>query len=155
MNKIKAITYLTVVFCYLIINIPAIFAQDNNFKEVVQRIFSSNVIDSISYNNGKGIIIFKQNDDYFGTGDKINKIFAIESVRIFRDDQDIHALQMVIPISKKIYMMNVNKTDIELFYNINITDLSNNPETWRINFINKYDNKNIRKMFVAKFAVIN
>ena len=75
------------------------WGQDD-FETQAKRLFSSSILESVKMHDGNGEIIFKDPPNmasYFRTGDKINKIFAIESARLFRDVPDLNSLTMTIP----------------------------------------------------------
>ncbi|MCP4352610.1 MAG: hypothetical protein GY795_44705, partial [Desulfobacterales bacterium] len=46
----------------------------------------------MKFDKGKGEILFNLKDDYFGTGDKVNKIHAVESARLFRNIPELESL---------------------------------------------------------------
>ncbi|MCP4339838.1 MAG: hypothetical protein GY799_13345 [Desulfobulbaceae bacterium] len=126
-----------------------------NFVNTLSKFFPKSVLKSSAFDKGTGIIIFRQNTEYFGTGDKINKIHAIESARLFRDVSELKALRMTIPLSDKTYVLNINRQTIQRYYNINFGSLKGDLEAWRTKFIQQYDSKRLRARFAAKFVRIN
>lgn len=144
------------IFCMIAVFLTAgtVWGQDD-FETQTKRIFSSSILESVRIYKGNGEIIFKDSpkmSSYFRTGDKINKIFAIESARLFRDVRDLKSLKMTIPLEKRTYAMSISRKTIEKFYGLNFSAMKGNVDTWRSKFIKKYDNKKIRAYFAAKFA---
>lgn len=72
-------------------------------ERVVTRSVSSAFHESISIDGSSATVAFKQNDsdplyqDYFTTGDKQNKILAIETTRWFRDLPGLQTLRVTVP----------------------------------------------------------
>ncbi len=131
------------------------FGQDD-FENDVKKVFSTAIIDTVKSNKGKGEILFKDPSSmpsYFRTGDKVNKVFAIESARLFRNSPNLNALKMTIPLEKN-YTMNISRVEIEKFYNVNLSSMKDNLERWRTDFIQKYDSKETRAKFAAKFVKV-
>jgi len=145
----------------LIIGVVAFFLTagtvwgQGDFETQAKRIFSSSILESIKINNGNGEILFKDPPDmpsYFRTGDKINKVFAIESARLFRDVLGLESLKMTIPLKEETHVMSISRKDIDKFYGLNFSEMKGNLDAWRNKFIRKYDNKKARFYFAVKFA---
>lgn len=90
--------------------------------------------------------------DYYESGDKANKVLAIESVRIFREVPDLDRLTVTVPRDGKAQTLDVTRAQIEQYYKINLSELAGNPSAWREDFIQQYDNENSRAEFVKTFA---
>lgn len=90
--------------------------------------------------------------DYYESGDKANKILAVESVRIFREVPDLEQLTVTVPRDGKDQTLVVTRTQIEQYYKISLADLAADPSSWRETFIQPYDNKKSRGDFVKKFV---
>lgn len=128
---------------------------DGEFKEKAERIFSSSIIYSIKDNDGAGEIIFKTPKNmpsYFVEGDKVNKVFAIESARLFKDLPTLERLKLQIPANGKAYSMNISRQEIEKFYDTDLKAIGENPDIWREEFIKRYDNKESRAEFASVFV---
>lgn len=125
--------------------------QDTNFPEVAQRYFSSAVTAEVAQDNGVGRIVFKKNPDYFETGDKISKIMAIESARLFREVPGLTALQFSIPASDGTHEMSVTRQQLEDFYGGPMSRFAD-LDAWRNQFLPQYDTKESRAAFVQKFV---
>ena len=134
-----------------------------DFESVAKLTFSTSVVKSMEYQDGTGVIIFKVNDDYFGTGDKSNKICAIESARLFTWVPELKILKIAIPLSRNtrsykcgIHTLVISRSRIEKFYGMTFTKKlhENNHEPWRQKFIRKYDNKKVRAIFAKNFVKI-
>lgn len=130
-------------------------AWASDFSEKVERIFSPAVIESVSESGSSGEITFKVPErmpDYFDTGDKVNKVFAIESARIFRDVAGLEQLTLKVPKEGEMYILAISRTNIENYYGVNFSDMRTNLNLWRSNFTNVYDNKKSRAAFFDKFV---
>jgi hypothetical protein len=143
-------------FCTLAVFLMAeiTWGQDD-FQTQAKRVFSSQVIESVKINKGEGEILFKEPammPSYFRTGDKINKVFAIESARLFRDVVELNGLKMTIPLKEKTYTMSISREAIEKFYGLQFSSMKGNLDSWRSKFIQKYDTKESRGKFAAKFV---
>ncbi|MCP4112921.1 MAG: hypothetical protein GY749_46580 [Desulfobacteraceae bacterium] len=123
---------------------------EKEFEYYTELSFPRNLIKSARLSEGTGIISFKEKADYFGTGDKINKIFAIESVRLFRSMDWVSQLKLTIPLTGKKYILEITRKQAEKYYNINIPELKDMRQ-WD-KFIQKHHNKESRKKFSAKFS---
>jgi hypothetical protein len=134
----------------------------HGLKSVVVKSFSKSLIEYVLLNNGRGVVVFKIDNDYFGTGDKINKTFAIESTRWFAKVPKLKFLKIVIRLSndtrqykKGAYALSITREKIESHYKMKFSpDLFEKfGAPWRQQFIRKYDSKIQRKQFAQNFAV--
>lgn len=133
-------------------------AWASDFSEKVERIFSPAVIESVSDSGSSGEVTFKVPErmpDYFDTGDKINKVFAIESARIFRDVESLEHLTLKVPKEGEMYILAISRTNIENYYGVNFSGMRADLNLWRSNFVNIYDNKKSRAEFSEKFVTKN
>lgn len=133
------------------------FANEAEFNKAVSA-FAGSIIGGHVYKSGEnyGIIKFIENPkfpDYYTTGDKINKIFAIESARLFRKVPSMKTLGVQIVSAGKDYRMTISRKQIETWYSLNFANMS--IEDWRNKFVQKYDNKKLRSIFSKKFVKIN
>ncbi|MEB3437892.1 hypothetical protein U8291_12745 [Pseudomonas sp. A2] len=130
-------------------------AWAGEFSDKVERIFSSSVVESAEGTESAGKIVFKVPDrqpDYFETGDKANKVFAIESVRLFRDMPGLDHLTMTIPRSHTAQTLDVSRSQIEKHYEVSLSELKADPSAWREIFIQANDNRESRGEFVQEFV---
>lgn len=124
-------------------------------NDKVEEIFSPSIIGSIKENKRECEITFKIPDrdpTYFSSGDKANKVFAIESARLFRDAPELTRLKMKIPANGKKYSIDISRNDVEKFYGVSLSSMNGNPDAWRNDFMQKFDNKESRSAFVKKFV---
>lgn len=124
------------------------------FIEKAHTFFSKSKMVDIKFENGSGRILFKKDNLYFGTGDKINKIAAIESARLFRDVPELKKLMIFIPLFNKTHMLSITRHEIEDHYNLNLVMFNDNLDAWRREFIQKYDSKKLRSQFASKFIQV-
>lgn len=128
-----------------------------DFEREVKKVFAATIIERVQYNasNKKiGYILFKPRPEYFGTGDKVNKIMAIESARLFRNIVEMQGLGLIIPLSGKEYRLAIPRSRIEQWYRLDFAAMHGDPDAWRSNFIQKYDSKKQRAKFAAKFVEV-
>jgi hypothetical protein len=127
--------------------------DSSRFEKTVRKNFSSGIIREVKTKGGLGAIIFKEpagDASYFSTGDRVNRIFAIESMRLFRDVPDLDALQMVIEYRKMEQQLEVTRAEAEEFYKMKFTGMSD--DDWKKRFVEKYDTEGNRQFFVKTFT---
>ena len=130
-------------------------AWASEFLDKTERIFSPSVIESVSELGGIGKISFKipeRMPDYFESGDKANKVFAIESVRLFRDVPSLKRLTLKIPKTEGTQVLDISRADIEKYYGVDLSVRSGDPAAWREGFIHQRDTKDSRADFVKRFV---
>lgn len=130
-------------------------AWASEFRDKAERIFSPSVIESLSESGEIGKISFKipeRMPDYFESGDKTNKVFAIESARLFRDVPNLKRLTLEIPNAEGVQVLNVSRADIEKYYGVDLAAMNGNPAAWREGFIQQHDTKGSRADFVKRFV---
>ena len=121
----------------------------------MERIFSPSVIESINESGTSGEVAFKAPErmpDYFESGDKANKVLAIESVRVFRDVPGLERLKLKVPQGATERVLDVSRADVESYYKVSFSEMNSDPNVWRTKFIQNYDNKESRADFVDRFA---
>ncbi len=137
-------------------------------EKVVSTSFSQSIVKSMSFKNGKLVIVLKDPDKsskYFTTGDKINKIFAIEPARFFYKIPSLDVVDMTIVLPSKKYKLVITRAQLESYYNIKMANIREYwdeegafknllkvGDKWRNQFIRKYDSKSQRAKFVRKFV---
>lgn len=130
-------------------------AWASEFRDKAERIFSPSVIESVKESAAAGTIAFKVPErmpDYFETGDKANKVFAIESARLFRDDPSLRRLILQVPHGGALKVLNISRADIQRYYGVDFGAMNGNPNVWREEFIQRYDTSESRADFVKHFV---
>jgi len=128
-------------------------AQTASFAEVADRYFPTSVTGNISESAGIGKVTFVQNADYFETRDKINKVMAIESARLFREVASLNQLQMTIPATDGTHSLDITRQQLEEFYGGPMSRFAN-LDAWRSQFLSHYDNEESRASFASKFVQV-
>lgn len=119
------------------------------FLKVANSYFSPAYTEDITANNvGAAEVYFKLDPEYFETGDKINKIAAIESARLFRESEGLNKLQMFFQTSDGGYEVVVTRDQIEDYYGQPFEAGMN----WE-GFISQFDNEDSRADFAEEFVV--
>lgn len=137
----------------LAVLLPLGTAWAGAFTDRAERVFSSTIIASVKESGAAGEVTFKVPEraaNYFVTGDKLNKVFAIDSARIFRDVEGLERLTFHIPAHGKTYSLRVTRADIEKHYGMSFKGMS--MDAWRNEFIQVFDNKQSRAKFVERFV---
>ncbi|MEK2611110.1 hypothetical protein WLF18_18550 [Pseudomonas shirazensis] len=137
----------------LLITLSVGTAWGSEFSDKAERVFTS--IDSVSETGATGKVLLKvpeRGPTYYETGDKAHKIFAIDSVRVFRDVPKLERLMVTIPREGKTQTLDVTRAQVEQYYKISLSDLAPHTSKWREEFIQRYDNKQSRADFVKKFV---
>jgi hypothetical protein len=125
--------------------------------------FSSSILRSSSFENGKLSIVLGESSlskNYLTTGDKINKLLAIESARLFYKTPEINSLDIIIDASPDKYHLSITKAELESYYGINFEGIREHSDTgeltagdlWKNDFIRIWDNKESRANFVNIFV---
>ncbi|MBZ9576744.1 hypothetical protein [Modicisalibacter sp. MOD 31.J] len=125
-----------------------------SFKSAAESVFSPSILESVEYDTGQGSITFqapKVLPDYFESGDKVNKIIAIDSARLFRHLPSLESLSLRIPVGGDDVQATLPRQAVEEFYGVRFSELHNDMNAWREDFSSKYDNKASRKKFVEEF----
>jgi hypothetical protein len=144
-------TAFTVAALFLSTTAQAAFVSD--FKAKADLYFADAVTQSITATaNGEGVVIFKANVDYFGSGDKINKVMAVESARLFREVPSLNRLKLTIPNEGRTYSLNITRSQIEAHYGLKFAGMG--LEMWRERFTTKFDTKPSRAAFAKKFVAV-
>ena len=139
----------------LLITLSVGTAWASEFSDKVERVFSPSVFKSAQESGSTGTVDFKIPDrhpEYFETGDKANKVFAIDSVRIFRDLPKLDRLIFKVPREGSTQTLDVTRSQIEQHYEVSLSDLAANPSNWREGFIQQFDNKKSRAEFAERFV---
>lgn len=143
------------VIASVVLVMAAAGAWASEFQDKAERIFSPSVIESVSESGASGKISFKipeRMPEYFESGDKTNKVFAIESVRLFRDVPSLKRLRLEIPNAGGVQILDISRADIEKYYGVDLVGMNGNPSAWREGFIQQHDSKDSRSAFVKHFV---
>ncbi|SLM28834.1 exported hypothetical protein [Desulfamplus magnetovallimortis] len=124
------------------------------FMATVNGLFESTLIEEVTFGNGTGKIEFSKNNGYFGTGDRANIIFAIESTQLFRDVPELKKLIMKIPIFENTHVLDINRNEIETYYGVEFTTYKDNADAWKNEFASQFDLKHLRLKFADQFVRI-
>jgi hypothetical protein len=123
------------------------------FQKAVRKIFPAAILDKVWTKGAIGIVGFKppaKEPDYFSTDDRIRRIFAIESMQLFRDVADLDRLQLVVTVDKSQQQVEVTRAEAEGFYRMKFGPMS--EEDWRLHFVDLYDTPGSRAAFVKGFT---
>jgi len=99
----------------------------------------------------------KTYNEYWGTGDAINKTLMEEPIRLLREFPALNTVTMTISYKSKIYNITADRKTIENYFNIDLNKIHDDKslDLWRNEVVNKYFIKDVRKIYVDKFANIN
>ena len=132
-------------------------AWAGEFTDRVDRVFSSSIVGAVKESGTGGEITFKApsvEPRYFEAGDKLGKVFAIDSARLFRDVKGLEQLTFKIPAYGKTYSMSISRADIETHYGVNFAAMNGDLDAWRTQFVQIFDNKQSRAKFSERFVTI-
>lgn len=87
---------------------------------------------------------------YFATGDKLRKMFAIETARFFWKVPLMESFAMQIVSKGMDFRLSITRAEIEKYYKIRFSTMT--EEQWRENYIKKYDSKKSRMAFCTKYV---
>lgn len=130
-------------------------AWASEFQDKAERIFSPSIIESVSESGANGKISFKipeRMPDYFVSADKTNKVFAIESARLFRDVPSLKRLTLKIPNDGIVQVLDISRADIQKYYGLDFAAMNGDLNTWHEEFIQRFDTKELRADFVRNFV---
>ncbi|MFJ8528672.1 hypothetical protein [Bacillus sp. NPDC094106] len=87
--------------------------------------------------------------EYWKTGDRIDKLFVIETTRLFKKNPVLQNLEVILPFEGKTYEASINKNELEKFLKVKM-DTLNEKTNWK-EFTDKYayglDNVERQKIF--------
>lgn len=87
--------------------------------------------------------------EYWSTGDKIDKLFVIETTRLFKKNPVLENLEVILPFEGKTYEASINKKELEKVLKVKM-DTLNESTNWK-EFTDKYayglDNVERQKVF--------
>jgi hypothetical protein len=96
-------------------------------------------------------------NEYFDTGNKIEKLVILESARLLRDFKQIETVSLIIRFGGKTYDANVNRNKLNDLIGFNIDSLSPNDSSWTTNFSDVYGygiNNEKRRILFNQFVNI-
>ncbi|MBY0597352.1 hypothetical protein [Bacillus bingmayongensis] len=80
----------------------------------------------------------KTYEDYFETGDKINKILTQESARLLRQFSFLDNVSISIPYKGLVYEIELNRDKLNAYLGYKIEDLSVQDRTWHLEFLQRH-----------------
>ncbi|MED3621898.1 MULTISPECIES: hypothetical protein [Bacillus cereus group] len=80
----------------------------------------------------------KTYEEYFGTGDRINKILTQESARLLRQFSFLENVLINIPFKGIVYEIELNRDKLNSYLGYKIEDLSIQDRTWHQDFLEKH-----------------
>ncbi|WP_322552773.1 hypothetical protein [Priestia megaterium] len=95
------------------------------------------------------------NDDYqeyFWSGDKINKILAIEPARILNKFPETDEVEIVLPFNDKVNKVRVQKESLNQYLGYKIENLSFKDHTWHEKFLKDTSSKAKRAKLIKEFS---
>lgn len=93
--------------------------------------------------------------DYFNTGDKIEKIFVGETVRLLRQFPNLKGVAVTLSLKQNTYFIDLSREEANNYLGLNIEDLSTEDGSWREQFVNKtLSDDTLRQDFFDKFVVV-
>lgn len=93
-------------------------------------------------------------NNYWKTGDAINKTLMDIPVRLMRQFSTINKVRVVLPFENKQYSVALERMTVEKYFNFSLKDLQL-PEAWTSQFVNRYENnKEERAKFAEKFISV-
>ncbi|MGZ0050136.1 hypothetical protein [Brevibacillus gelatini] len=106
--------------------------------------------------NPKSTISEKDFNDYWNTGDAINKALMEEPVRILREFPGLNKVQLVIPINGKVYSCEMDRKTAEDYFKIDLNELHNDTslDSWREKIVKPFFNKTEREKYVSQFVKV-
>lgn len=111
--------------------------------------------------NREAVVILAENHDvengkdYFRTGDRTNKIIAIEAPRWLRDMPQLQHLRLRVPDGKGgVREVQLDRARVEEYLGDPLEVYRNDLAKWREEFLPKHDNKESRIKFVETFSIL-
>lgn len=133
--------------------VPATVPTQKELDAAVRAMVPSSLIKSVKLSKDKATVILKENPDfpdYFTSGDKMNKIFAIGSVRMFRDLPGLQELHLEIPDGGKTRTLHITRNDLIKHYGADPATFTG--DAWRNDFLRNYDNESSRVDFAKSWV---
>lgn len=133
--------------------------DQSEVEAVVTRSVSSAFHESIEVDGRSATVVFRKNNsddvyiDYFTTGDKTNKVLAIESARWFRDLPSLERLTLTVPAETGSITVELDRLTVERYYNVDFDELraDESLDSWRAQISEPHNNKEPRAEFVRRF----
>ncbi|WP_226035418.1 helix-turn-helix domain-containing protein [Aquibacillus saliphilus] len=112
----------------------------DSFEEYINH-NSQSKLDCNDYNN------------YFETGDKVNKILVEESVRLLRQFHFLESININIPYLDNEHIIKINRKELNDYLGYKVEDLEVQDRTWHTKFLEKHAYpKAQRDKFLSKFV---
>lgn len=142
-------------------NTPKTYPQ---LSTAVTTSFSNSILQDYSLDGSKLTIELREPQgigDYYESGDKLNKLLAIEPIRMFYKIPNITEVEIIANLNMGSFHLVVTKSQAESFYSIDIDGMREYFDTgqlmpgdkWRTQFIQRFDEPSTRARFVQRFLV--
>jgi len=130
--------------------------KKDDFKSQALSLFSVTVLQSLSVNEKTGVAMlrFKDTPAYLGVADKANRIFAIDSLKLFINLPDMTELSLIVPLEGKIHTLKITPAELESYYKVSIALLTDKIGLWKDAILDKYDNPIEREKFAKQYVII-
>lgn len=128
----------------------SIFSTYDEYKKVTINYISS--FDEYVKGNKEGKITNDDYQEYFWTGDKINKILAIEPARILNKFPETDEVEIVLPFNDKINKVSVKRKHLNQYLGYKIEHLSFKKQTWHEKFLKDVSSKAQRAKLIKQFS---
>lgn len=132
------------------IQFASIFSTYDEYKKVTIKYISS--FDEYVKENKEGKITNDDYQEYFWTGDKINKILAIEPARILNKFPETDEVEIVLPFNDKINKVSVKRKHLNQYLGYKIEHLSFKKQTWHEKFLKDVSSKAQRAKLIKQFS---
>ncbi len=124
------------------------------FKQALSNAFPSDVITSSTFESHEATITLHEHNNYFGSGDGLNKALSTRVAGLFRDVEDLERLRLNIEMPDRIYHLGINRKQANEFYGGDLTDFrTEGNDKWREEFLPKWDTPAQRQRFFDTFVV--
>ncbi|MCR8928843.1 helix-turn-helix domain-containing protein [Priestia megaterium] len=128
----------------------SIFSTYDEYKKVTINYISS--FDEYVKENKESKMTNDDYQEYFWTGDKINKILAIEPARILNKFPETDEVEIVLPFNGKVNKVSVKRESLNQYLGYKIEDLSFKDQTWHENFLKDTSSKVQRAKLIKEFS---
>lgn len=92
-------------------------------------------------------------NNYWSTGDAINKALMEEPLRLLREFPELQNVSMILPFQGKHYFTNVDRSTVEEYLKFKLASLD--KDAWIEKVSNKFFTKEERSKYIAKFVKVS
>ncbi|RAS75803.1 hypothetical protein [Priestia endophytica] len=128
----------------------SIFYTYDEYKKVVINYIAS--FDEYVRDEKKSEMTNDDYQQYFWSGDKINKILSIEPARILNKFPETNEVDIILPFNGKTHKVFVKRESLNQYLGYKIEDLSFKEHTWHEKFLKDTASKHQRVAFVKQFS---